>query len=54
MTTRQHADAQVMQQIAGVYYGERNPSPDGSMFNQAYRKYDANGRLSVSRPDLHR
>ena len=43
MTTRQHADAQVMQQVAGVYYGGRNFSSDGTMFNEAQRSYEANG-----------
>ena len=43
MTTRQHADPQIMQQVAGVYFGGRNSSPDGTMYDEAYRKYDANG-----------
>lgn len=42
MQTRQNADAKVMQAVAGVYYGEF-PSSDGTMYQQAYRSYEANG-----------
>jgi hypothetical protein len=42
MQTRQNADPQVMGQMAGVYYGEF-PSPDGTMYQQVYRSYEANG-----------
>lgn len=40
--TQQAADPHVMQQIAGVYYGEQR-DPTGQMINQIYRSYEANG-----------
>lgn len=40
--TRQMADPQVMQQMAGLYYTEY-PDPTGQMYNQTYRSYEANG-----------
>lgn len=42
MQTRQAADGRIMQQLAGVYYGEI-PDPSGSMVNRTYRSYEANG-----------
>jgi hypothetical protein len=40
--TRQAADPQVMQEVAGVYYGEI-PDPSGQMTNRTYRSYESNG-----------
>ena len=42
LQTRQVADTRVMQQLAGVYYGEI-PDPSGQMVNRTYRSYEANG-----------
>jgi len=42
LQTRRNADPKVMQAVAGVYYGQF-PSPDGRMYEQVYRSYEANG-----------
>lgn len=38
----QQADGQLMAQMSGVYYGERN-SPDGLYVNRQYRSFEPNG-----------
>jgi hypothetical protein len=42
MQTQQLADPKVMQQMAGVYYGQI-PDPSQRMTNETYRSYEANG-----------
>lgn len=42
LQTRRNADPKVMQAVAGVYYGQF-PSPDGRMYEQVYRSYEAGG-----------